>query len=77
MYRKLIREGIRSLKNGKRSPEHHAALNPKGVVPTYGQDTVIRVPRAPTAEADKDLLRKVGRRVAQSALGKGGIDAPA
>jgi nitrite reductase/ring-hydroxylating ferredoxin subunit len=78
MYRKLIREGIRSLKNGRRLPEHHAALNPDGPVPTYGQDTVMRVPRAATTEADKELLRKVGRQVARAALGKdNNIDNPA
>jgi hypothetical protein len=77
MYRKLIREGIRSLKAGRGSPAHHAALNPDEVVPTYGQDTVMRVPRAATAEADKELLREVGRRVARAALDKDRIANPA
>ena len=76
MYRKLIRDGIRSLKNGRRTPEHHAALNPAAVVPTYGQDTVVRVARAATPEADHELLRKVGREVARTALDKGGTANP-
>lgn len=62
MYRKLIRDGIRAVKNGK---------NPLGVngtpkvIPTYGQDTVVKVSRASTPEADKELLRKIGRKVAK------------
>ena len=77
MYRKLIREGMRSLKKGNRAPAHHAALNPEAIVPTYGQDTVMKVPRAATPEADKDLLRKVGRQVARAALDKDKSNNPA
>jgi hypothetical protein len=65
MYRKLIRDGIRAVKSGR---------NPLGVhgesktISTYGQDTVVKVPRAATPEADKALLREIGRKVANGAF---------
>ena len=36
-----------------------------GPIPTYCNDTVVRVPAAKTAEADKKLLRETGRRLAE------------
>ena len=36
-----------------------------GPIPTYCNDTVVRVPPAKTAELDKKLLRETGRRLAQ------------
>ena len=62
MYRKLIRDGIRAVKSGKNPL---GAYKEKKVVPTYGQDTVVKVPRATTPEADKKLLREIGRKVAK------------
>ncbi len=37
-----------------------------GPIPTYCNDTVVRVPPAKTPELDKKLLRETGRRLAQS-----------
>jgi hypothetical protein len=70
IYRKLIREGIRSVKSGRDPLGYFADLNPGKAIPTYGQDTVVKIPRAATAEADKELLREVGRKVARDALSK-------
>ena len=36
-----------------------------GVIPTYCNDTVVRVPLAATPELDKKLLRETGRRLAE------------
>ena len=70
IYRKLIREGIRSVKSGRDPLGYFADLNPGNAIPTYGQDTVVKIPRAATAKADKELLREVGRKVAHDALSK-------
>src|SRR4029077_319624 len=53
MYRKLIRDGIRAVKNGKHPIGVYPEVSAEGVIHTYGQDTVVKVPRAPTPEADK------------------------
>ena len=59
MMRKLIREGIRALKNGKEP----AGLKrkPDEVIQTYSQNRVLRVPPAPTEDADRKLIREIGR----------------
>jgi phenylpropionate dioxygenase-like ring-hydroxylating dioxygenase large terminal subunit len=64
LFRNQIRRGIRALKSGK---------NPVGlfrdsgaVIPTYCNDTVVRVPAAKTPELDKKLMRETGRRLAES-----------
>ena len=69
LFRNQIRKGIRAVKKGQ-EPD---ALFRAGtdVIPTYCNDTVVRVPPAATPEADKKLLRETGRRLAQ-----GYIEAP-
>jgi len=63
LFRKQIRQGIRTVKAGK---------DPLGVfrhedtvIPTYCNDTVVRIPPAKTPELDKKLMRETGRRLAQ------------
>jgi hypothetical protein len=68
MYRKLIREGIRAVKNGNRPLGVYPEANTSAGINTYGRDTVVKVPRAPTLEADKKLMREVGRKVARGEL---------
>ena len=60
MFRRLVREGIRAVQRGE---------DPKGLVwqeggvpATYSNDTVLRIPPAPTREADLKLLRETGWR---------------
>ena len=60
--RRIVRGGIRAVRAGE---------DPRGLVRaagpplrTYSGDTVVRVPPAATPEADAELLREVGRRVA-------------
>jgi phenylpropionate dioxygenase-like ring-hydroxylating dioxygenase large terminal subunit len=62
MLRNKLREGIRAVQKGE-DPAQLVALGGPGRIPTYGQSTVLRIPPAGDAEADKALLREVGRRV--------------
>jgi phenylpropionate dioxygenase-like ring-hydroxylating dioxygenase large terminal subunit len=60
LFRNLVREGIRAVQQGE-SPSQAPAGQP---VRTYCQNTVIRVPPAETLEADRELLRRLGRQMA-------------
>jgi phenylpropionate dioxygenase-like ring-hydroxylating dioxygenase large terminal subunit len=59
--RKLLRQGIRDVKKGK-DPRGVVRL-PAASIPTHSQDTVLRIPPAPDPDADRALLREVGRNV--------------
>ena len=61
LIRKLLREGVRAVQRGE-DPKH-VGLAKNGVINTFGQSTVLRVPPAATVEEDKALLREVGRQV--------------
>jgi hypothetical protein len=69
MLRNQIRKGIRAVKAG------HDPVglfrNDPGVIPTYCNNTVVRVAPAKTPELDKKMMREIGRRLAQ-----GYIEAP-
>lgn len=61
MFRNLLRQGIQAVRSGK---------DPKGLgrraetpIQTYSQETVLRVPPEATPEADRLLLREIGRKV--------------
>ncbi|HSE92329.1 MAG TPA: aromatic ring-hydroxylating dioxygenase subunit alpha, partial [Methylomirabilota bacterium] len=61
MLRRIVREGIRAVARGGDPP---GADRPEGkVIRTFTQDVVLRVPPAPTPEADRRLLRATGRQV--------------
>ncbi|MBI3325510.1 MAG: hypothetical protein HYZ81_02240 [Nitrospinae bacterium] len=66
MFRQQIRRGIRAVKGG-RDP---AGLSREAgaVIPTYSNDTVVRVPPAATPEEDHRLMRETGRRLAEAYL---------
>jgi hypothetical protein len=66
MFRKQIRRGIRAV----RADQDPAGLcrEAGAVIPTYCNDTVLRVTPAATAPMDKELLRETGRRLAQGYL---------
>lgn len=62
-FRRLVRQGVDAVSAGR---------DPKGIVregadriPTYCQNTVLRLPKAPSEEAEEALLRETGRRVAE------------
>jgi nitrite reductase/ring-hydroxylating ferredoxin subunit len=61
MVRKLIRQGIRAVKDGK-DPQGWARGTEK-VIATHSQNTVLHVAPAATEEADRELLRETGRKI--------------
>ena len=70
MLRNQIREGIRAVQKGEDPPG--IIREPYTIVPTYGSNTVIHIPPAPTEEEDERLLRETGRRVAAQIIDGGG-----
>ena len=62
MFRKLLRREIRAVHAGQKP----CGPSPKEgeTIPTYCRNAVLRLPPAPTPEADRQLLRDTGRRVA-------------
>jgi hypothetical protein len=66
MFRQQIRRGIRSVQDG-----HDPAglcRDAGTVIPTYSNNTVVRVPPASTPEEDLRLLRETGRKLAEAYL---------
>jgi nitrite reductase/ring-hydroxylating ferredoxin subunit len=59
--RKKLREAIRDVKEGGKAPQ--PALNYDGVIPTYGGDTMLRIPKS--NENDDKFLKHVARKVAE------------
>jgi phenylpropionate dioxygenase-like ring-hydroxylating dioxygenase large terminal subunit len=66
MFRNQIRRGIRAVKAG--DEPHGLCHNAGAVIPTYSNDTVVRVPPAEAAAADRQLMRETGRRLAEDYL---------
>jgi hypothetical protein len=66
MFRNQIRRGIRAVRAGDEPPGlcHKAGA----VIPTYCNDTIVQVPPAETVAADRQLMRKAGRRLAEAYL---------
>jgi len=65
MLRNQIRRGIRAVAAGK-DPE--GVFRHDGMVPTYCNNTVVRLPAAASDAADKKRMREAGMRLAQSYL---------
>ena len=63
MFRNQIRRGIRAVKGGQ-DPDG-LFRDGDAVIPTYCNDTVVRVPPAKTPALDKQLMRETGRRLAE------------
>jgi hypothetical protein len=66
MFRNQIRRGIRAVGVGDEPPGlcHKAGA----VIPTYCNDTIVRVPPTETPAADRQLMRSAGRRLAEAYL---------
>jgi nitrite reductase/ring-hydroxylating ferredoxin subunit len=64
MLRNMLRHGIRTVQDGT---DFHPVNGQAGqVLTTYSQDRVIAgIPPAPTPEADRQLLREIGRKVVE------------
>ncbi len=66
MFRNQIRRGIRSVQAG--DDPLGLCRGADAVIPTYCNDTVVRVPRAANPALDKQVMRETGRRLAQTYL---------
>jgi hypothetical protein len=65
MFRNQIRQGIKAVKSGT-DPVGLFREGHNAPIPTYCNNTVVRIPPAATPALDKKLLRETGRRLAQS-----------
>ena len=66
LYRREMRKAIRGIGRGEDPP---GPLRWTGKpIPTYGGDTILNTPPAPTEEEDKELLLKLGRDMAKRYL---------
>ena len=63
LLRRLVREGIRAVQRGE-DPKGVARERGKTII-TYANNTVLRIPPAPTPEEDRRLLSDTGRRVGE------------
>jgi hypothetical protein len=70
MFRNQLKKGLKAVKDGE-DPVGLFREGHNAVVPTYCNNTVVRIPPAKTEEADKKLMRETGRRLA-----RGYIEAP-
>ena len=66
MFRQRLRQGIRAVKAGK-TPDG-PCRDVGAITATYCNDTVVRVPPAPTADEDRQLMRATARKLAESYL---------
>ena len=66
MFRKQIRSGIRAVRTGH-DPAGLCREEGK-LIPTYCNDTIVRVPPARSETADNQMMRDTGRRLAESYL---------
>jgi phenylpropionate dioxygenase-like ring-hydroxylating dioxygenase large terminal subunit len=74
MMRNMIRRGIRAVRNGE--DLGYPILKNGAAVPTYSHDQVVSgIPRAPTPEEDKRLLREVARNVVAQTVRAGSVEA--
>jgi hypothetical protein len=66
MFRNQIRRGIRAVQAG----DDPAGLyrDAGAVIPTFCNDTIVRVPAAVDPVADRQLMRETGRRLAERYL---------
>jgi nitrite reductase/ring-hydroxylating ferredoxin subunit len=73
LYRKRLRELVRALQKGE-EPRHARDVWPEGPIPTYGGDTVLRLPK--NGEDDGALLRQAGQAVMQAQFDAEGLAEP-
>jgi hypothetical protein len=65
MLRRIVRKGIQAVQRGEDPP----TLKRDGkVVPTYSNDTILRIPRTGSDEDDRKLLLETGRKVCEEYL---------
>jgi hypothetical protein len=62
MLRRLVREGIAAVQRGEEPAQVIAAAGQP--IPTYGNNTILRIPMAPDRADEEALLRETGLKVA-------------
>jgi hypothetical protein len=62
MLRRLVQEGISAVQRG--ADPRRVVPTPGEPVPTYGQNTILRIPPGATRDDEEQLLRETGRKVA-------------
>ena len=67
MFRGLVRRGIRAVQAGHDDPAG-LCRDEGAIIPTYCNDTIVRMPPAAAPALDQQLMRDTGRRLAQSYL---------
>jgi len=65
IQRNQIRRGIRAVKAGK---DPAGVFRDGALIPTYCNNTVVRVPPAASEAADKKMMREIGMRLAKGYL---------
>ena len=63
LYRRELRKAIQMVERGQDPP--WVLREPGVTIPTYGGDTIIRIPQASTEEGERKLLVKLGRDMAK------------
>jgi hypothetical protein len=66
IFRKQLRCGIRAVRAGK--DPANLCREAGAMIPTYCNNTVVRLPPAGDPAMDKQLMRKTGRRLAEGYL---------
>ena len=66
LYRREMRKAVQLVERGQDPP--WVLPEPGKIIPTYGGDTMLQVPSAPTVEEDRKLILKVGREIAKRYL---------
>jgi hypothetical protein len=75
MFRKQLRAGIRAVAAG-RDPIG-LCRDPGAAIPTYCNDTIVRLPWANSPASDKKAMREAGMRLARSYLEHPPLSSPA
>src|SRR5262252_8555445 len=68
MFRQQLRRGIRAVQAGQSLDGLYREAGK--IIPTYCNDTIVRVPPAPTADEDQQLIRVTARKLAESYLAR-------
>jgi nitrite reductase/ring-hydroxylating ferredoxin subunit len=69
MLRKIVRDGINAVQRGEDPKFLHR--DEGRIIPTYSNDSVLRIPARATPEEDKRLLMDTGRQIAEEMMQRG------
>ena len=76
MFRRILGRAIKTVAKGEPLPKPD--FGPRGEVLTYENNTIIRIPpKTGDDEADREMMRDIGRRVARAAVSRDWSNVPA